>query len=115
MVNATLNWLGPTVLSAVRIAEEKGLTEAAADASLQARQLIVEQNIIDTGHMLNTTEFKPATRRGARVEASFGNYSADYAIWHEIGTTRMRARPWLRPALEIVAPSIPRRIGSYLR
>lgn len=115
MVNAKLNWLGPTVMAAVRGAEEKGLTEAAHDAALQARQLIVEQNIIDTGFMLNTTEAKRAIRRGSRLEASFGNYTADYAIWHEIGTTRMRARPWLRPALERVAPSIPGRIASYLR
>jgi len=42
-------------------------------------------------------------------------YSADYAEYVELGTRRMGARPFLRPAFEQVAPQIIRALHPVLK
>jgi hypothetical protein len=62
-----------------------------------AKRLIVEQDIIDTGTTLNST----LSRRvpGARLARRIGP-TTDYAAHLEFGTVRMPARPFMIPALE---------------
>ena len=52
---------------------------------------------VDTGHLRSTVT---ATDDGVIV-------SAMYAAWVEFGTVRIVARPFVRPAVAMVAPGIP--------
>ena len=52
------------------------------------------EGLIDTGAMLNSVSVKPLTdgaEVGPRVE---------YAVYHEYGTVKMPARPFMQPALD---------------
>lgn len=53
---------------------------------------------VDTGNLKNSIVARPAGR--GKAEVSIG---AEYAIYLEYGTTRMAARPFLRPAVERIS------------
>lgn len=52
----------------------------------------------DTGTLQSSIEYK-VTKDGETISGLIGS-SADYAIYLEFGTSRMAARPFLRPVLE---------------
>lgn len=60
-----------------------------------AKENIIEQDIIDTGATLNSTQARPGDEAG---EVDVGP-STEYAIFHELGTRYITARPFLVPAL----------------
>lgn len=89
----------------------------AGQARLNIRRWDAEDNaLIDTGHMMNTTQATPATREALQWVAYVGT-EAEYAIYHEMGTLpggvsklsgypgagqsgNIPARPFLRPAVD---------------
>lgn len=60
---------------------------------------------VDTGYHRGAirAELKETSRTRAAVDISFGS---EYGIYLELGTSRMPARPHLRPALENNVPEI---------
>jgi HK97 gp10 family phage protein len=56
---------------------------------------IQRQGLIDTGFMLNSV----TAQNTSGTEADVGP-AAEYAIYHEYGTSRMPARPYMRPAFD---------------
>ena len=74
---------------------EAVLDKAGLDVEGKAKQIIVDKDIIDTGATLNSTK----SRREGPLARRIGP-TTSYAIWLEIGTHRMPARPFMVPALE---------------
>ena len=109
-----ITWNNRALTAPLRRAERMGISETAQAGKAAAQRNIVEKNIVDTGHMLNTVEADEAREIGHRVEARFGNWQAGYALYHELGTYKMNARPWLMPALEEVRGDIPTRIRRHM-
>lgn len=56
---------------------------------------IQRQDLIDTGFMLNSVTAESTSN----TEAEAGS-KAEYAIYHEYGTSKMPARPYMRPAFD---------------
>ena len=75
----------------------------------EGKQNIIEKDIIDTGATLNSMQTVMAGD-----EAHIGP-TTDYAIYHEMGTSRMAARPFLRPALAENKDAILRAVADALR
>ena len=75
---------------------EDVLDKAAHNVEARAKQNIVDQDIIDTGATLNTTQARNEGRKWERVIGP----STDYSPHLELGTSTMAARPFLTPALE---------------
>ena len=62
---------------------------------------VIAKNIIDTGTLLNSIQNEPISVGFLRAEVAT---RVHYAIYHEEGTSKMRARPFFRPAFEKVNP-----------
>ncbi len=75
---------------AVSAAVEHMLDRIAGAIAQDAQRLVP----IDTGHLRSTIHTEPPEGRSVRIRAS-----ADYAGHVELGTSRMDAQPFLRPAL----------------
>lgn len=59
------------------------------------KQNIQRQGLIDTGFMLGSV----TAQNTSSTEAEAGS-AAEYAIYHEYGTSKMRAHPYMRPAFD---------------
>lgn len=102
-----LEWYGEQILGQIRSQVQSGIDSVLADAAAMAKSLAP----VDTGALRNDITFKPAVISGGGLVGSFGAYSIVYAIYQELGTWKMAARPYLRPAADAVFPSLLSRIG----
>jgi HK97 gp10 family phage protein len=71
-----------------------------------AVQNIRDKDIIDTGNLMNSVqswppEYTTGGQGGGKTQASIDiGTPVEYGTYHEFGTSRMGARPWLRPAFD---------------
>ena len=72
----------------------EAMLEVAEDVAIQVRQNIVDDEIIDTGDLLNSIT---AEQRGNITLVRDG---VSYGVYNEFGTSRMAARPFFAPAIE---------------
>jgi HK97 gp10 family phage protein len=91
-------------IASVRVTERISAAEKAMDALLEAAVAKVALTIeaggkmrapIDTGHLRNSIQARPVGSATWEVVAQ-----AHYAVYVEMGTRYMRARPFLGPAVE---------------
>lgn len=63
-----------------------------------AKSIVVDKDIIDTGFLLNSIQADDPilSRTGGSVDVGV---AAEYAKHHEYGTSKMAARPFMRPTL----------------
>ena len=104
-----LRWHGDKALAKARKAVKQGLEAAGVVVETEAMRLIVQQNIIDTGNLLNSISHEvdgETARVGTAVE---------YAVYQEYGTRFMAARPWLRPAVDEHHAEIRKAFADALR
>ena len=109
MAGVKLTWRGPAVKAIVDAAQQKAITATVADAAAQAQVLAP----VDTGALRNSITFQAAQRRGSGWVGSFGSYSIAYAIYVELGTYKMSARPYVRPSADRIFPSFPGRLKEF--
>ena len=62
----------------------------------------------DTGRLVSSID---ATIDSDGLGATVGT-NLDYGLFLEVGTSKMRARPWLTPAFELMRPSIIKRFNN---
>lgn len=79
-------------------AVRKALEEIGIEAEAHAKEIITEKGAIDTGRLRNSITWqvgeedsKPCVYVGTNVK---------YAPYVELGTDKMKARPFIRPAVE---------------
>jgi hypothetical protein len=111
MSGFTLDWRGKAVLSRMQEATRRGIDATCAAAVTPAKQRVRRR----TGLLQGSIQFRPAKRVGGRTVGSFGSYDVSYALWQEIGTGRMSAQPYLRPAADAEFPKLHSRIGGFFR
>lgn len=104
------SWNGNAVKQKVRAKIAEGLNEAAADGVTLAQEAAPR----DTGFMANTIEqIDRATP--AVLSASWGNMTATYTLWQEIGSQGRPGRYFLRNSLMKVQSGLMRRLAGKLR
>lgn len=100
-------WEGQQVLEAMRRKGAGALNEAAADGVT----FIQMRWPRDTGFSANTMEVtKQATP--SSMTAEWGNITADYVVWIEIGARGRPGRYIMAKSLEEMAATLPRRLAS---
>jgi HK97 gp10 family phage protein len=77
-------------IAEIDAASDELLTQIAAEVAADARRFVA----VDTGLLKSRIDSELVAPGRARVTAG-----TDYAVFLEQGTSRMRARPFLRPAL----------------
>lgn len=102
-----LEWYGQQILDQIRAQAAQAIDSTLADAAARAASLAP----VDTGALKSDITYKPATKQGGVIVGSFGAYTVDYAIYQEMGTYRMAARPFIRPAADATFPTLLSRLG----
>lgn len=102
-----LEWYGDQILRQFQDQMIAAVDDTLADCAAEAKA----HAPVDTGALRNDITFKPARRSGDGISGSFGAYSVAYAIYQEIGTYKMPARPYLRPAADRLFPTLLSRVG----
>jgi HK97 gp10 family phage protein len=95
----SLKW-NDTVVGKIDQAIKVGLTACAMQVKSQAKALIKEKKVIDTGRLLNSIEYKVN-----KDNAVIGT-NVEYAIYNEFGTKFMPPRSFLREGLDLVKPDL---------
>jgi HK97 gp10 family phage protein len=75
------------------------VAKAALDIEAHTKKNIAAHGLIDTGAMLASVAARKLALLRWVVEVA-----AHYAIYHELGTRHLPARPFLNPAAELVRP-----------
>lgn len=108
-MSSKLDWRGDKIKEIVAEASRLGVDETTAAAVTPAKEKVR----VRTRLLQGSIQFRPAERRGNRIVGSFGSYDVNYALWQEIGTSRMSAQPYLRPAADQEFPKLSERIKRY--
>ncbi len=102
-----LTWNGDEV-------EAKAMAAATTGVNLTLARclaLAIPRAPVDTGNLRASGFIRPAARMGLTVVGSWG-FSAAYAAYVELGTIRMAARPFMRPAMDAEYPQLAKRIRA---
>lgn len=102
-------WRGQAVKGLLRGAVAEALNGTGADA-VKAAQAVAPR---DTGFMANTIEIiEPAT--AGKLTMTWGNITADYTLWQEIGARGRPGRYFLRHGAEVAYPGLEHRLKGAL-
>jgi HK97 gp10 family phage protein len=98
------------------------VTEAMQPTALQqsgylverrAKQIVTEKDIIDTGNLFGNIHTDNLTATSIEIISDpTGEDGQGYAVFNEYGTSKMAARPYMRPALDESKPEIEKLIGT---
>lgn len=101
-----LHWRGKQVNKRVETAARTGLNLTGVACVFIAQQVAPR----DTGFMANTIEFEPAKQEGNELVVYWGNWTANYTLWQEIGSNGRPGRYFLRQARDAEYPKLAGRI-----
>lgn len=77
---------------------KRALAAAGFTAEGIAKSIVIDKDILDTGFLLNSIQADVPVLKVNGGEVTIG-VAAEYAIHHEFGTSKMAARPFMRPTL----------------
>lgn len=105
----SLDWQGNKIKQIVFEACRLGIDETTAAAVTPAKERVR----VRTRLLQGSIQSRPAKRDGNRIVGSFGSYDVNYALWQEIGTSKMSGQPYLRPAADQEFPKLSERIKRH--
>ena len=99
-----LDWKPKPVISAVEIAIDKAADKGAGIVQADAKAILMSRAKHPTGHLASEIDvIKSKFKNGGYIVAAQapGHYTGKYhAVFVEVGTKKMQAIPYLRPALK---------------
>jgi hypothetical protein len=108
--DALRSWHGEQIAADVERAVVAGINETLA----LCVGFSIPRAPIDTGFLRASAFVRPARRTASGVVGQWG-YSASYAAYVELGTVRMPARPYMRPAADALYSGLAARIRRHYR
>lgn len=106
-----VDWRGDEVKRNVNRAAAKAVDETMGKCVVRAKQKVR----VKTATLQGSIRFDPAVVYSRGVRGTWGSFDVNYALWQEIGTSRMSAQPYLRPAADAEYPQLADRIRDNLR
>ena len=137
MNTGRLEWMGDRVLSHMEAAQKRGIDVTLAKCVVGCKELLnrkgsgriyerihIRSKIYRnhqasapgepparlTGILQGSIQSREAKREGRRWVGYWGSFNVRYALPLEIGTSRMAARPFLRPTAQMEFPKLGERI-----
>lgn len=80
-------------------AVKKALEEIGIKAEGHAKDIITEKGAVDTGRLRNSITHQVG-ETDSKEPCVYVGTNVEYAPWVEGGTSKMKARPYLKPAVE---------------
>lgn len=105
-----LTWNGPRIVAAQIEKAKLAIDQTTAACVQHAKDHHPWRN--RTGTLEGSLQMRPAERRGMRIVGQWGSFQVRYAIFLELGTSRMPAYPYLRPAADAEYPRLKLRLRS---
>lgn len=105
-------WLGGEVEAKVILASRLAIDQTTGAAVDQAKDNHTWQNV--TGTLEGSLQMRQAEVLPGRIRGQWGSFTVNYALWLEIGTSRMAAQPYLRPSADSEYPLLAGRIRANL-
>lgn len=106
---AYLKWNGRVIAAKMMVAAAVAVNRVMVECVVTAQGLVR----IKTGTLRGSIRFEPASP-GLIVRGLWGSFDVNYAIYQEMGTYKMSAQPYLRPAAEMHYPKLAAYIGAAL-
>lgn len=103
-----IHWRGAAVRAAVEAAAIAAINETMGECVTMAKVLVRKK----TTNLQGSLRLEPASRRGTSIVGTWGSFDVNYALWQEIGTSRMSAQPYLRPSGDTHYPKLSGRIKA---
>lgn len=97
-----LHWKGPLLVSKAKAASSAALVKTAARCVTKAKTLVR----VKTATLQGSLRFTPPQVKGKGVTIQWGSFDVNYAIFQELGTYKMSAKPYLRPAADEYYPQL---------
>ena len=91
-----LVWLGDIVVAKEKAAAIVAVNQTMAACVQMAKGLVR----FDTGALQGSIRMEPARVEGDGIRGTWGSFDINYALWQEIGTSVMTAKPYLRPSAD---------------
>ena len=107
-MSVQLTWYGDRIKKRIDEAQRLGIDET----TLACQDPAMSRVRVRTGNLRRSIPrgHQAARREGGRWVGRWGSADVSYALWQEIGTARMSAQPYLRPAAQIEYPKLAGRI-----
>jgi hypothetical protein len=103
----TLTWAGAALAMQIRRNCVDAIDETMAECVTTAKDRVR----VASGTLQGSIRFEPATMTGLGAEGKWGSFDVGYAIYQELGTYKMTAQPYLRPAADMHYPALAKRIA----
>ena len=107
MAGFSFDWRGEIIKAEMERAQQRGLATAAADAVTIMQEVVPR----DTGNLANSLRADNPKKEGKGYSIEVGSFTVNYALWVEVGTRRMAAQPYVRPAADKIGP----KLGDYIK
>lgn len=105
------SWNGPAIVARAQKAAQEAIDETTNAAVLASQQMAPR----DTGFMASTIEAEQAVVESGRTVGRWGNWTALYTLWQEIGSQGRPGRYFLRRAADAEYPKLGDRIKARMR
>lgn len=101
----SLDWKGNEAIKNMESAIKQGMNQTLSESSVHAKENHPWQN--RTGTLEGSIRpVAPAQKRGNEFVGLWGSTDVEYALALELGTVKMPAYPYLRPAADAVYPKL---------
>tara|TARA_Y100000310_G_scaffold47500_3_gene44073 strand:- start:710 stop:1048 length:339 start_codon:yes stop_codon:yes gene_type:complete len=102
----SLEWNGDRIKRLATQAAKWGIDATTAACVREAKNRVP----VVTATLQGSIEMRPAQQRGNDVVGIWGSFNVNYAIFVEMGTSRMSGTPYLRPSADSQYPRLEGRI-----
>lgn len=111
---ALRSWRGKEIALRAEVASRVAIDATMAACVRDAKQTHTFVN--RTGTLQNSIRIVDfAARHGLNIQGRWGSQAVAYAIYIELGTSRMAAQPYLRPAADRHYPDLSRLVREAFR
>jgi len=105
-------WRGDEIRAKMVRAAKWGIDKTMSKAVVYAKSQLWLGHGLRTATLQGSIQMRPAEERGRAVVGQWGSFDVHYAIFVELGTSRMKAIPYLRPAADVEYPKLAKRIKA---
>lgn len=108
-VTRDLEWNGEAIADEIERDVKDAMNDTLDDAVAYAKANHEWKN--RTGRAEASIQMRPAKKIGNTIRGQFGSYGVNYFKFLELGTSKMKAMPCLRPAEDAIFPTFRQRLA----